>query len=294
MGAAASVVKGETLNDCGKWAVDWNEDVPNDLFAKEMWMRCPQSDGLTSILSNQSGRDAFVHFLRNDFAEKHLWFFTAVDDDRNGKAVDEDTLNHDVIRIVHDYVRSNDEAKVDLPAELRESLIQMTATTTNRELLEKIRESRDEALNIMAISAFPKFLLSSTFLEWREEEASHVQQMVEFQASEGNDGTVVIPPSSVQHTQSIQHIMSAELNRVLDCTTWLKGLLASIESLPVCVSLAAASRHLQGFPLIYVNSEFEKVTGYEREEIIGQNCRFLQHGKKPEHVAEADSSRRYV
>ena len=86
--------------------------------------------------------------------------------------------------------------------------------------------------------------------------------------------------------------MSAELDRVLDCATWLKGLLTSIESLPVCVSLAAASRTLQGFPLIYVNSEFERVTGYPRDEIIGQNCRFLQQGKKPEHVAEIDSIRR--
>jgi PAS domain S-box-containing protein len=32
----------------------------------------------------------------------------------------------------------------------------------------------------------------------------------------------------------------------------------------------------QGFPLVYVNAEFERVTGYPREEIIGQNCRFLQ------------------
>ncbi len=32
-------------------------------------------------------------------------------------------------------------------------------------------------------------------------------------------------------------------------------------------------------PLIYVNSNFEKLTGYDRMEIIGRNCRFLQGPK---------------
>ena len=73
--------------------------------------------------------------------------------------------------------------------------------------------------------------------------------------------------------------MTSELDRLLDSTAWLKSLLASIESLPVCVSLAAASKDLRGFPLIYVNESFETTTGYDREEIIGQNCKFLQTGK---------------
>jgi len=33
---------------------------------------------------------------------------------------------------------------------------------------------------------------------------------------------------------------------------------------------------VRGFPLIYVNKQFEVTTGYQRSEILGQNCRFLQ------------------
>jgi PAS domain S-box-containing protein len=33
---------------------------------------------------------------------------------------------------------------------------------------------------------------------------------------------------------------------------------------------------MPGLPLIYVNGEFEKLTGYEKKEIIGKNCKFLQ------------------
>ena len=34
-----------------------------------------------------------------------------------------------------------------------------------------------------------------------------------------------------------------------------------------------------GFPLLYVNKAFEAVTGYPRREVVGRNCRFLQHGR---------------
>lgn len=69
---------------------------------------------------------------------------------------------------------------------------------------------------------------------------------------------------------SIQTKMSIELDKMLAGTSWLSGLLSSIESLPVCVSLAAASRTMRGFPLVYVNAAFETTTGYDRSEILGQ------------------------
>jgi len=40
------------------------------------------------------------------------------------------------------------------------------------------------------------------------------------------------------------------------------------------ISLADARR--PDCPLIYVNKGFERLTGYTREQAVGQNCRFLQ------------------
>ena len=142
-------------------------------------------------------------------------------------------------------------------------------------------EAQNEAIKIMAGGAFPRFLLSTIFLEWREFEKNTAQTMIEAQADseEAPDGSHL--PMEIQ--------MSRELDKVLVSTSWLTGLLSSIESLPVCVSLAAASENMRGFPLIYVNAAFEATTGYDRSEIIGQNCRFLQIGQQEGHVAEKDS-----
>ena len=59
----------------------------------------------------------------------------------------------------------------------------------------------------------------------------------------------------------------------IDEIEWLKRLITLVENLPICVTVSSAIR---GFPLIYVNKQFEKMTKYNKTDIIGQNCRFLQ------------------
>lgn len=75
---------------------------------------------------------------------------------------------------------------------------------------------------------------------------------------------------------------------MLGCNQWLRALLSSLENIPVCVSVAAASSASRGFPLIYVNKSFERATGYQRSEVLGKNCKFLQTGKHGE-AAEPES-----
>ncbi|MBH5323001.1 PAS domain-containing protein [Aurantiacibacter sediminis] len=48
----------------------------------------------------------------------------------------------------------------------------------------------------------------------------------------------------------------------------------TMQDLPV--SLVIADAQLDDQPLIYVNSAFERMTGFNRDAIIGRNCRFLQ------------------
>src|SRR3954454_15482991 len=51
------------------------------------------------------------------------------------------------------------------------------------------------------------------------------------------------------------------------------------------ITLADATR--EGFPLTFVNAAFERLTGYDRDEVLDRNCRFLQGpGTDPTAVEE--------
>ncbi|WP_305907575.1 PAS domain-containing protein [Methylomarinum sp. Ch1-1] len=52
-----------------------------------------------------------------------------------------------------------------------------------------------------------------------------------------------------------------------------------------CVNgVTLADPDIEGMPIVYVNKAFERMTGYAQEDIVGQNCRFLQ-GKDREQPA---------
>lgn len=48
----------------------------------------------------------------------------------------------------------------------------------------------------------------------------------------------------------------------------------TMQKMPLAMVLADA--RLEDFPLVYVNSAFEEITGYASSAVIGRNCRFLQ------------------
>ena len=55
-----------------------------------------------------------------------------------------------------------------------------------------------------------------------------------------------------------------------DAASWLFSLVSVVESMPVCVTISDAA--VAGFPLVYVNQEFCRVTGYSKSEAQGRNC----------------------
>lgn len=46
-----------------------------DIFAKEMYQCSPKIEALQHILSEESGREAFMRFLRTEYAAENLDFF---------------------------------------------------------------------------------------------------------------------------------------------------------------------------------------------------------------------------
>jgi PAS domain S-box-containing protein/diguanylate cyclase (GGDEF)-like protein len=51
--------------------------------------------------------------------------------------------------------------------------------------------------------------------------------------------------------------------------------------------IAIADLSLHDHPLVYVNSTFERISGYRREELLGRNCRFLQGAERTQPGVEA-------
>lgn len=58
---------------------------------------------------------------------------------------------------------------------------------------------------------------------------------------------------------------------------WLDKVILISESIPICVSISCALK--PEFPIIYVNKQFEIITEYKSDDIIGKNCKFLQSDK---------------
>lgn len=128
---------------------------------------------------------------------------------------------------------------------------------------------------IVAMGAIPRYLSSHYYKDWSLAHLKVVRDSSKLSEFEGQTEEI-----AAEHTPKFgMKEASRELDRVLMSSIWLREMLVAIENLPLCVSVASASNKMRGFPLIYVNTAFETTTGYRRDEIIGQNCRFLQsHG----------------
>jgi hypothetical protein len=69
MGAAASTAKVGT---------DFEKNVKKnqfDIFAQEMFSRSPKVASLNFILEKDEGKEAFLKFLKEEYAEENMWFF---------------------------------------------------------------------------------------------------------------------------------------------------------------------------------------------------------------------------
>ena len=74
---------------------------------------------------------------------------------------------------------------------------------------------------------------------------------------------------AIENAGYLSHISFTELS-------WLKKVIHFAENIPICITIASAKPQHFGFPLVYVNKHFEKTTEYNRNQIIGKNCKFLQ------------------
>ena len=83
----------------------------------------------------------------------------------------------------------------------------------------------------------------------------------------------VFSQDDVYFMEAIANLLAAAIDRIRSSER-LQMMERAIESTTNGIAIADAT--LPDNPIIYVNPSFERITGYDRDELIGKNCRFLQ------------------
>jgi len=83
---------------------------------------------------------------------------------------------------------------------------------------------------------------------------------------------------------SAQALLWSEYVVPPDVAGWVHSFVPVAECYPACIVISDMT--VPGNPMCYVNQEFCRVTGYQKHEVQGRNCRFLQGPKtEPQSVA---------
>ena len=153
-------------------------------------------------------------------------------------------------------------------------------------------QANDPSDTLVALKAWPLFLESEEYHKWKRDRRKTVirfrenlEDIIEQDPMSDDESDTTADVKAIPSIESID----LEFSRISKDQLWLTELLSSVEFLPLCVSVASARKGEKGFPLIYVNKFFETTTGYSREQILGQNCKFLQKGPNPGQVAQPSS-----
>ena len=137
--------------------------------------------------------------------------------------------------------------------------------------LDEIRTEAKAVFDCLSFDAFPRFLESDGFKAIAAGKGK----------KKGGKGAADKPDvEAAAEAESVLEKAGVQLPK--DADEWLNNFTTIAETIPA--SIVISDMTISGAPMVYVNDEFCKVTGYERTEAQGRNCRFLQG---PETEAEA-------
>lgn len=235
------------------------------------------SHGYNLFVKNDSARDAFINYLRSGVWTNKLRSFMLSDqhETTDGKTTAEPSEQ------VSGYSLPHGAKAADLS--ILSSLTQSEDEPVPSSVIATCF-SNSEIKAVLLASVFPLFLESDAYREWIDKQGEAESIALDLAYTTGGDRDSRLD-DLFQHKSSrvnaiiqtaMQSVDQKEVYLMLSSGNWLKNLLTTVEELPLCVSIATARRDRQGFPLVYVNKAFESMTGYDRSDVIDQNCRFLQ------------------
>lgn len=273
-------------------------------FVINVYACCPRKESMNLVLSSDMASKAFLNFVKSERAEEIYGLYTEAIRlsecrKRNIKIYE---MTKEFRRLVETYVNPETATtQVMISLSLRDMLIQAMEDDIDDvnyidTMIFNCCRIIEETIFIMARDQFHRFILSKYYKSWRSAESSHARATT----AETITPVPVKHPVAVSRAKSISDQLSwsggkkkekkdqdlsvrafmnvdiKEISRLLGSESWLAALVAAAEGLALSFSLATARKDRRGFPLLYVNKYFEKVTGFPRNEVIGKNCKFLQ------------------
>lgn len=139
-----------------------------------------------------------------------------------------------------------------------ESRQTLTLPKSDENMAASLLKADNAVLILIFLGGYDNFLKSSIFREWFWTRRAPALQ------------------SNNLLSRSVTNFKIDNLSRLLTPAEWRSTLFTALQDLPFSVSVADATA--DGFPLLFVNSKFEAMSGSFSAEAVGKSNKFLQGG----------------
>eukprot|EP01039_Chlorochromonas_danica_P005281 gene5280-5816_t len=251
-GGAVTTKKGKNKDQYGrKFGKKHGEAMLE--FTKNLWLQ----DAVTSLrnlLQVEGAQQAFMAFLKTEYAEAQLEFLLEAQKLEKMDAMSQGPAAQRVYQMFMNVGGKGigQQERTEATQQMWDSVNQSSGPMVDPQVaLARIRSEAETSLKMLAFDAFPRFVKSPM-----------CQQALQAIRQAGGNAQV----------ESM--LASADSKVPQDADDWLNIFVATAESLPACIVISDMT--IPGAPMVFVNNEFCKTTGYSKEEAVGRNCRFLQ------------------
>lgn len=277
-----------------------------------MHENCCNLECVRALLDDTEGSAAFLAFLKTEYSEENWAFYNEIEILKKTDAV---TVAQRANEIAQEYLAPTAASEVNVSDNLKTQLSFILDTHDQKEIgngslsadiVAVLESMQREVLILLAMGCFPRFKQGEFYKGWRCKLSKGVSAVVKRQdtmrttqslhkldKSTPDDGLTTSESAAGPYDSIFKNVDATEMPIMFSARSWLPWFIASAESLPVCVTIATASPSRRGFPLVYVNAAFEKMSGFARGDILGINCKFLQSSAtEPESIARLQEALR--
>ena len=222
-------------------------------FTQTLWLD-DTLNALRTLLLESTAQNAIMAFLKAEYNEQQLELYLAVN--KMDALRDPKKIEKEAQTLYAKYFAAGKGQGIG--AQQRTKATQALWDAANNSsgsavdpnvAYNKLKEEGEIALKLMALDAFPRFIKTPA-----------AEQLMAQLVKKGGQGASLAGALTQGGPQ--------------DADDWLNSFVVTAETFPACIVISDMT--IPGAPMVFVNTEFCRVTGYEKDEATGRNCRFLQ------------------